>query len=261
MTLRGVNLEGAKALGEWARANIAVLGLGRGGPWVTGVPVRFRGRHFVVSASHGVELIRETKDVLVAAGRRGFGGGGGVLGTAFFRGSESYDVGVVELVPEFALTLDVQWIAEKQMDSSGAVPGRDVFIVGFPEARAIRGEGGVPMLLNPIGLFTSVAEGPPPADIRGDLVDGLDLLAPIPDKDTGVGSPTDMTDPRGLKGISGGPVFLLPTVRESGVWSPSDAPLAGIQVAIFPRYRLMKFQRIEFALECLRHFDERKPLR
>lgn len=236
----------------------AGLGSDGGANLFSGVFVRYRDRHFVVTAAHCLAEVRDWGSLRLVSEKVRLAQRPPRLRKARgCRDDAVYDIAFLELDAGFAASLDVDWIEEGQMHSQGLKPGLPVLLRGSPVERAIV------VSQRPLGVsrrdvvFVTRLIDPPTSGITPPAAD-VDLFLefdPGRARDPLTGEPVAPPSPRGM---SGSGAFVLREPRPDEIWDPRrHIRLVGIQsAALTERARCLRAKRIELGLAMLENYRD-----
>lgn len=229
-----------------------------------------QGKYFLVTAAHCLENASFASTLRVATASHQTPGievplrDKVLFGSAKLNGQVvNLDVGYIELPPDIAEALGVDWSTQEAATSDWTGSGALVYIAGFPGSKA-RLEPGKPSVYHPQPMvyWGEVTHRPHNLEWGGYNIPPNDSVDVFVEYEAGnhhdaiTRSPMEDIDP---KGMSGGGVFVVPRPVGDGLWTPSEVHLAGIQSSHVPGDNLVRATRVEHVFHLMEEAGAIQP--
>ncbi len=176
---------------------------------------------------------------------------------AWFRAAQAHphpllDLGILELSPDSALALGVEWIAAPNATSRHMGPRALVCVAGFP-SELLNVPSAAPLVVvpTPFMYFSEVSTRlPDPQDVSVPMEEAIDFFVEYEQRNIlAVGGDRLAIHPRGMSGCG---VFIVPRPVPGQIWSPQGIELAGIQSSFVPAAQLLRANRIEYVFDLIK---------
>jgi hypothetical protein len=245
-----------RAIHEHVRYRMGFFLSDGGANQFSGTFLRNNNCHYVVTASHNIDEIKDPRTLGIATFRNQSGMSlATASGLRFLeRGKKMHhpaiDVAILALSPAHVEELGVEWFDKDTCGSASALPGANVSVAGFPWelVRVTKGER-LSAHPTPVVGFSRVADPRSLPPVSPPYEPDIEFLVEYDSSETRPGG----LHPRGMSGCG---VFTFKGLTNGQLWKP-DVRLSGIQSAWVRSLKppLLRAKRIEWVYRLLEELD------